>query len=1356
MADQTKYSKLTDTTVAVSGYKGDVPKHLVIPAQIKHSGSTYNVTEIGMKAFSGCTQLQNISMNGVEIVREKAFAGCEKLTTLLLSDTLKEIDSYGFAWCGVEAIKLPAAMQQIGEYAFVGCNHLRGVICEANVPPTLYGNSFDPETLTKGILYVHTNQIETYKKAENWNQFANIVSIEEEANKRARLVGMNEDDEDEDNEEEDEKDLIYTDDIIYRIESEDKVSVEQCNPDVDSRLDIPETVSKDGKIYRVISLNKESVNGCTKLKQLGIPASIEFIDFGAFVYCHALTDILVAPSNQFYTDVDGVLTDKYKSILVCYPKGRKATSYQVPASIMSIAPACFLDCQALESVYLFDNVQHIGIQSFFNCKNLRSISLPTGTDEINGGAFYNCEKLSSIYVLRGLPAGINDSFDAKTLKEATLYVKREDLQDYKKDEEWGKFAKIRPLNAIERTDIGCTFVINGEQNATLVETTAGLKGTLTLPETIESAGKTYTIDRIGRNSVEGQEEITKVELPNSIKSIGYQAFNICRKLQEINLPDSLCIVENQVFNECTALKKLRIPKNMEAIGERLVEDATALDFIEVDEDNRQYCSKDGVLYDRRGAIVAYPSGKKESSFEIGTNVDSISFGVFGNAKFLTTFSVAANNKHYATIDGVLTNHEQNKLVVYPCGRNDKSYDVYGSIKEIGQLAFRNSKLNQINLPESLEKLEKGAFFECDQLKKITIPNGITEISDRCFLSCSSLKHVDLPDSIEKIRMGAFGACRELDSISIPPKVNCIENGTFANCFAMTSVELPNGIESIGDYAFVNCPQLTSINLPASLNTIGGNAFKGCFTELANLNYMLAKNKELEIEIDATIPPVILDNSFDEYTYSKIALVVPNDSVEAYRKTEGWSNFKTIKGKDEKKGKTSALTFTKDDFVYNIIKEDQVEIAKYKGEQVDLTLHETVEHNGKSYRIGRIGESAFEENNYLFEIDIEAPIESIGKFAFANSRLKKIHLPHTLKEIGTGAFGGSELTSIHIPYGVREIGLEAFAECHDLESAMLPNGIERINFHTFFNCHELKYAYVPDSVESIEEGAFANCNSLKEVYLGNNLTEISNSAFEACSLREVYAPKDLVYIGDKAFYKCEGLRHIYLPKTIDYIGTDVFRKCLSLTAIDVEKGGEKYSSIDGILYNQDQTELLKVPVCKTADSSEEDHLPTYLRKKPMVVTLAKTVKKIADSALEDCELRHIALPEGLTSIGERSFNNSSIEEIDLPAKLRSIGPAAFMGCKKLKSVVIPAKVTTLKAETFRACIKLEDVKLEGKMKLIETQAFKGCNILTSIAIDGENCEIKEQAFDSCKILEEVRLSGMKRVDEDAFSNCPKKK
>ena len=148
----------------------------------------------------------------------------------------------------------------------------------------------------------------------------------------------------------------------------------------------------------VTSIGNGAFYVCTSLISITIPYSVTSIGNGAFTDCISLTTIEVGAENVNYTDVNGVLFNKEKTLLHTYPAGKTGANYLVPDSVTSIGGGAFFEGTSLTSITIPDSVTSIGEAAFHNCSSLTSITIGDGVTSIGDRAFYKCTSLTSITI----------------------------------------------------------------------------------------------------------------------------------------------------------------------------------------------------------------------------------------------------------------------------------------------------------------------------------------------------------------------------------------------------------------------------------------------------------------------------------------------------------------------------------------------------------------------------------------------------------------------------------------------------------------------------------------------------------------------------------------------------------------------------------------------------------------------------------------------------------------------------------------------------------------------------------------------------------------------------------------------
>ena len=736
-----------------------------------------------------------------------------------------------------------------------------------------------------------------------------------------------------------------------------------------------------------------------------------------------------------------------------------------------------------------------------------------------------------------------------------------------------------------------------------------------------------SITSIGENAFNGCESLTSVTFGKNsqLSSIGPGAFNYCYSLESITIPESVTNIGSEAFNYCCGLRSvtfgensqltsigdyaflgcyslesITIPASVTSIGEwafvecyRLVEvwNLSKLNITAGSEDN--------------GYVGYYAKRVETEPSESYVYTDENGYVIYYDGKVKALINYTGNETKLTIPDDIT---ELNCFALSDCYNiTSVTFGENSQLTSIGDGAFNwCESLESITIPDSVTSIGEGAFCCCAKLTSITIPDGVKSIGNHAFAGCSALESITIPDSVLNIGDSAFAECTALESITIPDSVLSIGYSAFEGCTALKNITIPGSVLSIGDNAFKECTALESAIISEGVKSIGDNAFYNC-TNLVNVS----------------LPDSLTSISFN--TFYGCNLQTYDDGT-AYYLGNSENHYLVLVSVISKE----ITSFTIDDKTKFI----------WSSAFSECRVLESIEN---TQNILCIGSRAFEHCNNLKTFTIPYGVTTIeDNTFFCCTNMQTITIPETVTSIGQSAFEGcNNLKSISIPNGVTSIGQKAFYECKKLENIIIPDGVTFIRYDTFNGCESLEWVSLPESVYYIDQFAFKNCSSLKSIIIPSAVTDIAFAAF----------------------LHCDALTTVYYGGTEDKWST-----------ISIEGNN---GCLDGIRkYYFSQTEPEKDGYFWHFDT--DGVTPVSWGNEPnysygLEYSLNSDGKGYTVVGIGDCIDKDLIIPsthEGLpvNAIGENAFNgNTDITYVLIDRAVTSIGQGAFNLCKSLKNV-----------------------------------------------------------------------------------------
>ncbi|MDE7131260.1 MAG: leucine-rich repeat protein, partial [Lachnospiraceae bacterium] len=628
-----------------------------------------DVVEIPSNVCYGCTQLENVTINGGSI-QSSAFSGRSSIKNLTLGDGVTSIGSYAFSGCtGLTSVLIPGG--EIGSYAFSGCKNLAEVtigkdvtdikgyafqncpFTEIDVPAgvkTISANAFAGSALTSAKIAAETIGNGAFRELQTLTQVTLGDGVKE--------IGSN---------------AFYNCDGITSITIPDTVQIIGASAfggnDSLGSVDFGKGITEIGD---------NAFYDCDALKKIELPDTVQSIGEGAFAQCDYLH------------------------------------TADIPSGI--VGKEAFRNCVRLMTLSLGDKVTEIGERAFYGCESLPRISGMAGVTEIGVEAFSDCGSLTQVTLPMGIDVIHEGAFrytglQSVTIPASVVSIEKNAFYD----------SKLKEINFTE----GGGLQTIGES---AFEGCRQLQS-LSLPGSLETVGDrafAYCVALesvavgsgvIGENAFYGCSNLTEVLFSDKVTEIGSYAFGSCTKLESLLIPDSVGTIGSNAFDSCSGMKEITLPDGIDSIAPGTFSGCTSLQSIAIPDSVKEigdrafnycYSLKDIQMADgvQRIGSEAFSGCSALQSVSIPDSVTVLGDRAFASCRGMTGIYLSNN----------LT--DMGEYTFEGCTALER-VNIPESLSHIGQYSFSGCEsLKKILIPGSIKTIGIGAFRNCDSLTDI--------------------------------------------------------------------------------------------------------------------------------------------------------------------------------------------------------------------------------------------------------------------------------------------------------------------------------------------------------------------------------------------------------------------------------------------------------------------------------------------------------------------------------------------------------------------------------------------------------------------------------------------------------------
>lgn len=325
-------------------------------------------------------------------------------------------------------------------------------------------------------------------------------------------------------------------------------------------------------------------------------------------------------------------------------------------------------------------------------------------------------------------------------------------------------------------------------------------------------------------------------------------------------------------------------------------------------------------------------------------------------------------------------------------------------------------------------------------------------------------------------------------------------------------------------------------------------------------------------------------------------------------------------------------------------------------------------------------------------ETEYTVTAVKAEAFKGSKtLTSVTFGNSITTLGSKLFYTCtpNVQSIHLGSGITTIDPQAFADAGLCGLTTLTVSEDNPNFSAAYNI-----LYNKDKTQLIY---CASKNADIQYPDGIQIQSLAANAFSFFRGESLRLPEGLTTISYDAFNNTTLIEHLTIPSTLTSFPTDInnnYQGCGHLENIYVAQGSTTFSSIDGVLYNYDETELVCFP----------------LNKSSLQIEYPSSLIKLGDFSFNYYQAKDVRIPETVQSIGKYCFSHAVITSVSVPDATTSLGAGTFSNCANLAEVTLGDGIQTLPINMFMYDSKLQRLTLGNSLTEISSTAFSSCGCL----------------------------------------------
>lgn len=464
-----------------------------------------------------------------------------------------------------------------------------------------------------------------------------------------------------------------------------------------------------------IRIGQGAFGRCNGLREIQVDKSNpNYCSVGGVLFSKDKKTLVQYPSgrNGKYRIPRGTETIGWAAFSGC----KNLSAVSIPDGVSTIGWSAFDRCDSIKSFVLPASVATLGNYALGDIKRLKSITCQALTPPKFEQGKYEW------FLMRGTTLYVHDKQAVEAYKKDEYWTSFGEIKSVK--DRYKRAKKAKAPKALDRSKVdmpikpvimrsdGLYYELNKETLSATVRRDMRHPEKkysftdLIIPSTVKYRGKIYTVCNIGYGAFSQCDSLRSVVVPESVTKIEATAFYRCENLQSIHLPENLNMISMDVFGGCVHLDSVYIPDKVDYISPGLFYECYFLRHVHLPD------SASGI------GFSAFAGCFHLTSIRIPKNIYNINSGAFSGCFRLEAFEVDEQNQDYRSIDGVLYSKDTTVLVYYPAGDFRDNYLIPQGVQTIANDAFFGSHIHVIALPSSVTYIGRDAFALCGDLEAL--------------------------------------------------------------------------------------------------------------------------------------------------------------------------------------------------------------------------------------------------------------------------------------------------------------------------------------------------------------------------------------------------------------------------------------------------------------------------------------------------------------------------------------------------------------------------------------------------------------------------------------------------------------